>query len=77
MDGQQRRIVQCLKLRSNYLSQDQEARREKQPKSPSKLTIEETRELGASITAHLLPLKEVPSIPTKRISTKKETTKRS
>jgi hypothetical protein len=39
-------------------------------KSPSMLTTEETRELGASVTAHLSSLKEVPSIPTKRISVK-------
>jgi hypothetical protein len=40
-------------------------------KSPSMLTTAETRELGAAVTAHLSPLKEVPSIPTKRISIKK------
>jgi hypothetical protein len=40
-------------------------------KSPSMLTTEETRELGAAVTAHLSPLKEVPSLPTKRISIKK------
>jgi hypothetical protein len=43
----------------------------KAAKSPSMLTTEETRELGAAVTAHLSPLKEVPSIPTKRISIKK------
>jgi hypothetical protein len=43
----------------------------KAAKSPSMLTTEETRELGASVTAHLSPLKEVPSIPKKRVSIKK------
>jgi len=43
----------------------------KAAKSPSMLTTEETRELGASVLAHLSPPKEVPAIPTKRISTKK------
>jgi hypothetical protein len=43
----------------------------KAAKSPSMLTTEETRELGASVMARLSPPKEVPSIPAKRISTKK------
>ena len=43
----------------------------KAAKSPSMLTTEETRELGASVLAHLSPPKDVPSIPAKRISTKK------
>jgi hypothetical protein len=43
----------------------------KAAKSSSMLTTEETREPGASVTAHLSPLKKVPSVSTKRISTKK------
>jgi hypothetical protein len=43
----------------------------KAAKSPSMLTTEETRELGASVLAHLSPPKDVLSIPAKRISTKK------
>jgi hypothetical protein len=43
----------------------------KAAQSPSMLTTEETRELGASVMAHLSPPKEVPAIPAKRISTKK------
>jgi len=43
----------------------------KAAKSPSMLTTEETRELGASVLAHLSPSKEVSSIPAKRISKKK------
>jgi hypothetical protein len=43
----------------------------KAAKSPSMLTTEETRELGASVLAHLSPPKDVASIPAKKISTKK------
>jgi hypothetical protein len=43
----------------------------KAAKSPSMLTTEETRELGASVLAHLSPPKEGASIPVKKISTKK------
>jgi hypothetical protein len=42
----------------------------KAAKSPSMLTTEETRELGASVLAHLSPPKDVLFIPAKRISTR-------
>jgi hypothetical protein len=44
----------------------------KAAKSPSMLTTEETRELGASVLAHLSPPKDALSIPAKRISTRRK-----
>ncbi len=40
-------------------------------KSPSMLTTEETRELGASVMAHLSPAKEEPPVAGKKTSAKK------
>jgi hypothetical protein len=49
----------------------------KAAKSPSMLTTEETRELGASVLAHLSPAKEVSAVPAKKTAAKKSTAKRS
>ena len=46
-------------------------------KSPSMLSTEETRELGASVMAYLLPPKETASAVAKKTSAKKSATKRS
>jgi hypothetical protein len=46
-------------------------------KSPSMLTTEETRELGASVMAHLSPANEDSSIALKKTSAKKSPAKRS
>jgi hypothetical protein len=43
----------------------------KAAKSPSMLTTEETRELGASVLAHLSPPKEVSAVPAKKTAAKK------
>jgi hypothetical protein len=64
-------MVQCLKLPLQVTSPKIKKPAAKAAKSSSMLITEETRELGASVTAHLSPLKKVPSVPPKRISTKK------
>ena len=46
-------------------------------KSPSVLTTEETRELGASVMAHLSPPKEVAPVVAKKKPTNKSAAKRS
>jgi hypothetical protein len=46
-------------------------------KSPSMLTTEETRELGASVMAHLSPAKEESSVAGKKTAAKKSPAKRS
>ncbi len=46
-------------------------------KSPSMLTTEETRELGASVMAHLSPAKEESSVAVKKTIAKKSPAKRS
>jgi hypothetical protein len=46
-------------------------------KAPSMLTTEETRELGASVMAHLSPTKEASPVAGKKTSAKKVTAKRS
>ncbi len=46
-------------------------------KSPSMLTTEETRELGASVMAYLSPPKETASVAAKKTPVKKSTAKRS
>jgi len=40
-------------------------------KSPSMLTTEETRELGASVVAHITPLVDTPFVPAKKSSVRK------
>ena len=45
-------------------------------KSPSMMTTAETRELGASVMAHVSPPKETASIPTKKTAVKKTTVKK-
>jgi hypothetical protein len=44
-------------------------------KSPSMLTTEETRELGASVMAYLSPSKDTPPSPAKKAPAKKSPTK--
>jgi hypothetical protein len=46
-------------------------------KSPSMLTTIETRELGASVLAHVSPAQEAPSAPAKKTSAKKVPVKKS
>jgi hypothetical protein len=46
-------------------------------KSPSMLTTEETRELGASVMAHLSPAKEESSVLGKKTAAKKSPAKHS
>jgi hypothetical protein len=46
-------------------------------KSPSMLTTEETRKLGASVIAHLSPAKEESSVAAKKTAAKKWPVKRS
>jgi hypothetical protein len=46
-------------------------------KSPSMLTTAETRELGASVMAHVSPPKEASSVPAKKTPAKKVSAKRS
>jgi len=46
-------------------------------KSPSMLSTEETRELGASVMAYLSPLKEATPVVAKKTPTKKSAAKRS
>jgi hypothetical protein len=46
-------------------------------KSPSMLTTEETRELRASVMAHLSPAKEESSVPGKKTAAKKSPAKHS
>jgi len=46
-------------------------------KSPSMLTTEETRELGASVMAHLSPSKDTPPAAAKKAPAKKSAAKRS
>jgi hypothetical protein len=46
-------------------------------KSPSMLTTEETRELGASVMAHLSSPKDTPPAPAKKAPAKKSAAKRS
>jgi hypothetical protein len=49
----------------------------KAAKSPSMLTTAETRELGASVSNHLSPPKEVSAVPAKKTAARKSTAKRS
>jgi hypothetical protein len=49
----------------------------KAAKSPSMLTTAETRELGASVLAHLSPPKEVSAVPGQKTAAKKTPAKRS
>lgn len=45
-------------------------------KSPSMLTTEETRELGASVVAFLSPPKEIPAVTAKKAPAKKTVARR-
>jgi hypothetical protein len=45
-------------------------------KSPSMLTTVETRELGATILAHLSPPQDAAAVPAKKAATKKTATKK-
>jgi hypothetical protein len=49
----------------------------KASKSPSMLTTEETRELGASVLAHLSPPKETSPVVAKKTPAKKSPAKKS
>jgi hypothetical protein len=46
---------------------------QKASKSPSMMSTAETRELGASVVAHLFPLKEGTTVPAKKTTAKKAT----